>query len=355
MERQPRTQDISWVLDLNSRKQLDLDPPYQRRSVWTRKDREYFIDTIFKNYPSPAIFLHRTIDEQGKATYHVVDVKQRLQTILLFSENKLRVPQTFGDENLNGKKFADLGPTDRQRFWNYSLLVEFLPTADPTVVNNVFERVNRNSRKLTAQELRHAKYDGWFSQFIEDQTSQDEWVQLGVVTKARSKRMSDAQFLSELLAVILKNGIQGFDQDALDAIYAEFDDPDEAQNATITTDDAEDRFHALRTLISGMVASSPEVKAHLKTVTNFYSLWGYLHSCEPLPTADGIAPKYAQFMGRVDEFLDHPELQPRTDAADRAVDLAAQKYAQNSTGASTDAPARKARGESLAAGIAALS
>jgi hypothetical protein len=38
MKRRPTTQDISWLLDLARNKQLDLDPPYQRRSVWTNKD-----------------------------------------------------------------------------------------------------------------------------------------------------------------------------------------------------------------------------------------------------------------------------------------------------------------------------
>src|ERR1700686_3045961 len=73
MQRRPSTQDLTWLLDLHQNKQLDLDPPYQRRSVWTRRDKQFFLDTIFRNYPSPAIFLHKTITEAGKATYHVVD------------------------------------------------------------------------------------------------------------------------------------------------------------------------------------------------------------------------------------------------------------------------------------------
>lgn len=353
MERQPRTQDISWFLDLNKRKQLDLDPPYQRRSVWTRKDREFFVDTIFKNYPSPAIFLHRTIDDQGVAVYHVVDGKQRLQTILMFADNKLRIPQNFGDSGLNGKRWADLTTEDRQRFWNYSLLVEFLPTADPTVVNNVFERVNRNSRKLTRQELRHAKFDGWFSQFVEEQASQDQWVQLGVVTKARSKRMADAQFLAELLAVVINNNIQGFDQDAIDDVYAEYDDPDEAKKP-ITTDEVEARFSALRTFVAEMAAVQPDVKSTLKTVNNFYSLWGHLQTNVELPDLATFAAKYRQFMERVAAFLDEPDLALRVGEPDQTIDAAAKRYAQNSVGASTDGPARKARGEALSAGLGAI-
>ena len=81
MSRTQTTQDVSWFLDLKGRDQLNLDPPYQRRSVWSPRDKRYFIDTILNDYPAPPIFLHKTIDETGHSTYHVVDGKQRLQTI----------------------------------------------------------------------------------------------------------------------------------------------------------------------------------------------------------------------------------------------------------------------------------
>ena len=51
MKRRGTTQDISWFIDLRDNTQINLDPPYQRRSVWTRKDRLYFLDTIFNGYP----------------------------------------------------------------------------------------------------------------------------------------------------------------------------------------------------------------------------------------------------------------------------------------------------------------
>ena len=75
---------VSWFLTIHQNGQLDLEPPYQRRSAWTLKDRKYFLDTIFRNYPCPAIFLHKEIcKDTGKINYHVVDGKQRLETILL--------------------------------------------------------------------------------------------------------------------------------------------------------------------------------------------------------------------------------------------------------------------------------
>ncbi len=201
MQRRPTTQDVTWFLDLDRNKKLDLNPPYQRRSVWTRKDRQFFLDTIFRGFPSPAIYLHKSISDAGDVTYHVVDGKQRLETILAFSRDEIRISKEYGDVRLDGKRWSDLhGETVlKQAFWNYSIPVEMLDTVEGAVVNNVFERLNRNSRRLTRQELRHAKFDGWFITTVESESTKPEWKELGVVTTARAKRMADSQAISELL------------------------------------------------------------------------------------------------------------------------------------------------------------
>src|SRR5690348_12320308 len=108
MKRKISTQDITWFLDLDSKKQLELNPPYQRRSVWPTKDRRYFLDTIFQNFPSPAVFLHKIVDDSGKSTYQVVDGKQRLETILLFAKNEISLSKDLNDARLAGKKWQDL-------------------------------------------------------------------------------------------------------------------------------------------------------------------------------------------------------------------------------------------------------
>ena len=193
--------------------------------MWTLKDKQFFLDTIFRNYPSPAIFLHKTIDDGGKATYHVVDGKQRTQTILEFANDKIKIGGDYGDIRLNGKKWSSLQgeQTLKQRFWNCQVTVEMIDIVEGTIVNEVFDRLNRNSRKLTAQELRHAKFEGWFIITVENEADDAGWRELDVATTARVKRMVDSQFISELLLVILEEGIMGFDQDALDDLYAKYD------------------------------------------------------------------------------------------------------------------------------------
>jgi hypothetical protein len=45
MQRRSTSQDVSWFLDLRRHNQLEMDPPYQRKSVWNAKDRRFFLSS----------------------------------------------------------------------------------------------------------------------------------------------------------------------------------------------------------------------------------------------------------------------------------------------------------------------
>ncbi len=82
-KRETTTRNIAWFLDLRRRENgLDLNPPYQRRSVWNRQFRQYFVETVLLNLPAPAIFLFEEISEEGVLSYSVVDGERRTQRYL---------------------------------------------------------------------------------------------------------------------------------------------------------------------------------------------------------------------------------------------------------------------------------
>src|SRR5262249_4970389 len=160
--RKQTIQNISWFHDQRLRKKLNMNPPYQRRSVWNRSFQEAFIDTILLGYPSPAIFLYREVEESGKTRYDVVDGKQRLTAIFEFIDGVFPVGQKTPIQDLKDKYFTDLAHEEKLALWDYDLAVEYLPTNNAAVIDDIFERLNRNTARLTRQELRHAKYGGDF-------------------------------------------------------------------------------------------------------------------------------------------------------------------------------------------------
>lgn len=344
MGRTLTTQDVTWFLDLFDKGQLDLDPPYQRRSVWSPKDRRYFIDTILNNYPAPPIFLHKSLDEAGRPTYHVVDGKQRLQTIIMFRDNKVAIPSDFGDVALQNKRWKAIDKAAKETFWNYVLIVEMLQDAGEAAIKNTFERINRNSRKLTPQEMRHAKYDGWFIRAVEAEAVQEEWRNFGVVTTGRAKRMADTQFISELFAVVMRGKISGFDQDDLDQIYADFDEIEELEDFN------EEEFYAnlskYKSLLTAIIGANEGVIEYIKTQGHFYSLWSVIAlNHDKLPEANEVAKRYCAFMSLVSERLTNAKAED--DENPSSMLKIASDYASNFRGASTDLSQRQSRQDSL--------
>ncbi|MEZ5014944.1 MAG: DUF262 domain-containing protein [Chitinophagales bacterium] len=300
MKRQPSTQQISWFLDLERNGQLDLNPPYQRKSVWSPKDRRFFLDTIFRNYPTPPVFVHRTIDDNGFTEYHVVDGKQRLETILSFAKNKIALDSNYGDINFNGKKFNDLLPDQKRKFWDYTLIVDFIEAVDGANMDQVFDRVNRNSINLQPQELRHARFNGWFINETENEAEEEFWWDIKVSTRAKDKRMKNVQLIAELLLVILDKKIVGFSQDYLDDMYALYDTPDE----TVETFDEEaykNERNRIKTYLTTMEAHNSCVSTFAKTANNLYTLWALI-ALSPVPAANELAEKYVNFMTQVNNF-----------------------------------------------------
>ncbi|MCQ4120595.1 DUF262 domain-containing protein [Rhodococcus tibetensis] len=351
MQRRVTSQDISWLLDLAGLKRLDLEPSYQRRSVWTRRDRQYFLDTIFNNFPSPAIFLHKDLDENGAATYHVIDGKQRLETILMFVADRISMKDDFGDARLDGKKWSKIKADSglRKRFMDYQITVEQIDSIETTVVNDVFGRLNQNSRKLTPQEIRHARYDGWLIGFAESESESPFWKRVKVVTTGRAKRMQDTQFISELVAATIQKEILGFDQNSLDEFYAKYEFPEDLEPA-FDTEEFIDQFERLKSFITEVDELNGAVVAHARNLAHFYSLWVLILLHQELRIAREFAPAYARFMNVVSEISEVTD-SPEESAISDPIRVEALRYVSNARGATTDLKLRRARNDALLAGI----
>ena len=353
MYRRVTTQDISWFLDLYRNKQLDLNPPFQRRSVWSAKDRKFFLDTIFRGFPSPSIFLDKSVVD-GKTKYSVVDGKQRLETIIKFVNNNLFIDRKYGNIRLDNKKWKHLQSEEdidlRKAFWDYVIPVEFINVTETgATVNDVFDRLNRNSRKLVDQELRHAKYDGWFITFVENESENSDWKDLKITTTARAKRMKDVQFLSELLIIILMKDVCGFNQENIDYYYATFDDLNEDDSEhDFSEDDIGTIFSLTKTYLRDCEREHEIITKYAKDFKNFYSLWAVvsLNSNRLLPI-DEFALKYSNFMNDVEKFKNDKFLEKFSKRENITELQTNYRYHIANSGASTEEPQRKERHEIL--------
>ena len=87
-----RTYSINDFIEWEERKQLEISPKFQRRSVWSPQAKSYLIDTILKDKPLPKIFIRATTDPKTRRTVReIVDGQQRMRTILSFVKDGFRI------------------------------------------------------------------------------------------------------------------------------------------------------------------------------------------------------------------------------------------------------------------------
>jgi len=78
-----RTYSINDFVEWDAAKQLELNPKFQRRAVWTDKAKSFLMDTILRGKPIPKVFIRQKINVTTKTSIReVVDGQQRLRTIL---------------------------------------------------------------------------------------------------------------------------------------------------------------------------------------------------------------------------------------------------------------------------------
>jgi hypothetical protein len=273
MQRKATFQSLSWLWDLYKRELLEMDPPYQRRSIWNQPYKDFFVDTVLNDYPCPAIFLYENITPDGLAKYSVVDGKQRLLTLFEFAGNQFPVSSDASIAKHRDKYFKDLDDDTKRGFWRYQFAVEFIPSEDENLINTVFDRINRNVAKLTRQELRHAKFSGVFITKVEELS---EWTfstlpkNFPFIQAASRKQMRDSEFIAQLL-LLIDEGPKSYSQDDLDAAFSsrdpEWEKMDDVVSEYRRTIQKIDEI--VRTDNSGDLA-----RTRLKNQADFYSLVG---------------------------------------------------------------------------------
>ena len=270
--RRQNFQTISWFSDLYKRKLLNLDPPYQRRSVWNQAYKDEFIDTVLLQYPAPAIFLYEEVSPDGVSIYQVVDGKQRLMSVFEFSGGVFPVAETSPVTHLRGNYFEHLSREEKTAFWTYQFPIEYLPTNEETIINTIFQRINKNTARLTRQELRHAKFGGPFIAAAEELTEElFKTLPEGFprIESQSKKQMKDVELVANLL-LFFEEGIRGYSQDELDEAFSDRDTTWEHATASRT------RFVETSACVRQIVAKptyDPLSKTRLRNQADFYSLF----------------------------------------------------------------------------------
>ncbi len=144
---------IADFLEWHRKKQLVLNPDFQRGSVWTPAARTYLIDTILRQYPIPKVYLRTIVDvTTQQSVREVVDGQQRLRAILDYANDRFVLSSRAGE--FAGLGYSDLETEFKERFLSYPIAVGQLLNANDDDVLEVFSRLNSYSVTLNPAEKR---------------------------------------------------------------------------------------------------------------------------------------------------------------------------------------------------------
>ena len=275
---------VSDFIDWKEHGLLDLNPKYQRRSVWDSKKKSYLIDTIIRGLPIPIIFIRQQEPDINslKQIREVVDGQQRLRTLFSYIKPSLLkdykestdsfVVSRIHNKDLSGKEFSGIDEIYKKRILNYQFSVHVLPSdVDDKELLEIFSRLNSTGIKLNYQELRNASFFGVFKTSVYKQaiTYLDRWKKWKIFNDQNIARMDEVELTSELFTLIL-NGIQAKTQGNLDKMYKDRDEE------FAEVEEVEKRFQTVMDEIDEILGTSIKQTPFAKK-TMFYILFAIIY------------------------------------------------------------------------------
>ena len=235
---------VSDFLSWQRTKSLILSPSFQRRSVWPKAAKSFFIDTVVRGLPIPIIFLREQTDLKTlEPIREVVDGQQRLRTLISFIEPELLkdfnpdrdsfVVEKAHNSGIAGKTFRQLTADIRKHILNYDFSVHILPSdTDDREVLQIFARMNATGVKLNGQELRNAEYYGVFKTLAYELAYEQlsRWRSWKIFSENDIARMLEVEESSDLMLLIL-SGIHGKAQSTLNRVYKAYDEEEKLPEA----------------------------------------------------------------------------------------------------------------------------
>ena len=182
----PRGMTVMEAYELYRTNRLYINRRYQRKLVWSTKEKSDLIESILLQYPVPLILLA----VQGEK-YEIIDGMQRFNAIFGFIENLF--PVTLEDQdyyfNISHFSFAQtqvskdivkpISSKEKQfsleqvsSFIQYPFPVTIFKSGSKNEINETFRRINSTGRRLSPQEVRQSGNVSKFSLLVREVSSE---------------------------------------------------------------------------------------------------------------------------------------------------------------------------------------
>ena len=263
------TRTITDLVNLYEDELLNLEPGFQRQSVWSERDRAKLMDSILRNYPLPTVFFYRR-QEEGRIIYDVIDGKQRLESILMFmgeirGRYRLRT-QLDGHDEREWIDWKWLGKRKMQHLVTGYRIPVIEVDGDMGDIIDIFVRINSTGKALTPQEQRRAKY--YNSPFLKEadriaRRHERYFLDGHILSKGQISRMKHVELVCELMLSIHRGDVLN-KKSALDRVM---------KADSFTVRDIAKTSYKTVALLNRVRRMFPKLRStRFSKVTDFYSL-----------------------------------------------------------------------------------
>jgi len=200
MKTAPTNKKVREIITMVKEGKIIPRPEFQRRLIWTRDDKNYFLDSVLRGFPFPEIYLaDGDVNlETGEGTQLLVDGLQRVNTLVQYFE---------GDSTLSLLSITDyehLSDDDKKAFLQYDIAVRDLGQVTKDQIIEVFKRINATKYSLNDIEISNAIFNGAFKKYGEKLCEHDFFKEHSIFTFQDYKRMGDLRYLLVLIATMIR-------------------------------------------------------------------------------------------------------------------------------------------------------
>ncbi|MCC7421785.1 MAG: DUF262 domain-containing protein [Planctomycetaceae bacterium] len=224
MKTSPTNKKIRELISMVKESKLLPRPEFQRRLVWSRDDKNLFLDSVLRGYPFPEIyFADGDVNlETGEGTQLLVDGLQRVSTLVQYFEGDPALQLTLVPA------YRALGEAEKKSFLQYDVAVRDLGSIRKEEIIDVFRRLNATKYSLLDIEINNAIYAGALKKFCERIADSEFFSSHETFSSTDLKRMGDLRYVLTIVCTMLQGYFNRDDafEALLDRYNDEFSDAD---------------------------------------------------------------------------------------------------------------------------------
>lgn len=185
-----RTKDYSFEVILSKFGEEDNDdvtlyiPEYQREFVWKKDRKSKFIESVLLGVPLTPFLVSE--DENGRL--EIIDGSQRIRTLISFYNNEFSLIKCKKLSEINSAKFRDLPKKLQRHIINRDFRIIVVDNADEKIRQDIFERINTTSEKLTDAEIRKGSFSGKFYNLVLELKDNENFIKICPVSEYKANR-----------------------------------------------------------------------------------------------------------------------------------------------------------------------